>query len=247
MHYDAVATGQVIVLGQLYINYQHPNYLSRVLYDYFQIKDLGSFRTAGEGNSFSPTVGLYTQPVAGDYPAPTASGLRGQRGAFSRQEATYDQILDSLHSDPSLAANFGAAFSGGGAISNRTVVSGTGGLHDLIELSANEGESLDLAQNLSRGGRRDAGAIYARPDHFTNNEGLADPINIVVTYGDPSLNGESAGIMSYMPSSSIILRGVHFIGEAQQVMSDDQPIMETYKFIARKKETLLARGQNSGD
>ena len=35
MHYNAIAKGQVLVLGQLYINFQHPSYLSKVLNQYY--------------------------------------------------------------------------------------------------------------------------------------------------------------------------------------------------------------------
>lgn len=244
MHYDAVASGQVIVLGQLYINYQHPNYLSRVLYDYFQERNPAPFTAASAGNAYGP---LITNMISATYDVPLESGLLASRGAGIRQEATYDQVLDALHRDPYLAANFGSAFSGGKTVTNRTIVSSEGKGVDQVQTAINEGASLGLTQNLSRQGKRDIASIYARPDHFTNNEGLVDQINIVVTYGDPGLNGESAGIMSYMPSSSIILKGVHFIGEAQQVMSDDQPIMETYKFIARSKETLVNKAVATGE
>lgn len=244
MHYDAVATGQVIVLGQLYINYQHPNYLSRVLYDYFQERNPNNFTAASVGNSYGP---LITNMLSATYNVPMESGLLSNRGSANRQEASYSEILDALHKDPSLAANFGSAFSGGNTVTNRTIVSSGDKGVDEVQTSINEGASLGLNQNLSRQGKRDIASVYARPDHFTNNEGLVDQINIVVTYGDPGLNGESAGIMSYMPSSSIILKGVHFIGESQQVMSDDQPIMETYKFIARSKETLVNKAANQSE
>jgi len=236
MHYDAVASGQVIVLGQLYINYQRPNYLSRVLYDYFQERNPTTFKGQSFGNSYSP---LITNMMAVNYNVPLESGLLSSRGPKGKQEATYEQVLDALHRDPYLAANFGSAFSGGKTVSNRTIASQNGVGVDQVTTAINESVSLSLNRNLSKAGKRDIASIYGRPDHFTNNEGLVDQINIVVTYGDPGLNGESAGIMSYMPASSIILKGVHFIGEAQQVMSDDQPIMETYKFIARSKETLV--------
>jgi hypothetical protein len=234
MHYDAMATGQVIVLGQLYLNYQHPNYLSRVLYDYFQRAAPNNYSSSAFGATYNPLLISYND-------VSTKSGLIASRGAAAKQSLSFDQVLDNIHSDPSMAANFTSAFTGGTFVSNRTISSAGGKAIDQIDTFVNEASSLELARNLSRAGRRDVGSVYARPDHFTNNEALYDQINIVVSYGDLGLNNESAGIMSYMPSSSIILKGVHFIGESHQVMSDDQPIMETYKFIARSKESLISK------
>jgi hypothetical protein len=238
MHYDTVATGQVIVLGQLYINYQHPNYLSRILYDYFQERRPANYRDTGVGNSFNP---LLTNMISASYNVPQESGVIANRGSLARQNMTYDQVLDSLHSDPALAANLGSIFTGGTTVTNKTLVSQNGKGVEEVQSSFSQSLSLGLSHNLSRGGKRDIASIYARPDHFTNNQGLVDQINIIVTYGDPGMNTRTAGIMSYMPSSSIILKGIQFIGESQQVMSDDQPIMETYKFIARCKETLVSK------
>jgi hypothetical protein len=98
-------------------------------------------------------------------------------------------------------------------------------------------------RNLSSGERSANGNVY-RPDQFTKSGGVTNPLNITITYGDPNLANASGGITSYMPSSTIILRDVHFIGEAQQVMSDDQPIMETYKFMARSKEVVIGLSKN---
>ena len=248
MHYDAVATGQVIVLGQLYLNYQHPNYLSRVLYNYFQDRSAAA-------------KGMFTRSVDTTYQNTTMTAINTKsdtyeavdvldewRGGYNRQlNGNYNDVLNTLHEDANLSANYGTAFSGGNLSSSRQYREDKAQGNYLVQnmdFMYNE-PSLEMSQNLSYEGKRTIGAIYARPDHFTNNEGLRDQINIVITHGNPDLNGKAAGIMSYMPSSSIILRGVHFIGEAQQVMSDDQPIMETYKFIARVKETLLNMPKNT--
>ena len=248
MHYDSVATGQVIVLGQLYLNYQHPNYLSRVLYDYFQEKQLAYSGTLGTSASETwraggaPMKTLFTDSEGNDLPAGYIR--ESYRGGANRQANTYSDVLENLHNDASLRANYASAFSSGAYFSSKSLSNDNGQAVRSLNVVENEG-SLGLSQNLSAEGKRSIGSIYARPDHFTNNEGLRDQINIVITHGTPALNGTSAGILSYMPSSSIILRGVHFIGESQQVMSDDQPIMETYKFIARVKETLISKPETT--
>ena len=249
MYYDSVASGQVIVMGQIYINYQHPNYLSSLLSSYFQTGSLNKITTAGFGstsnrNSNNGVLNEYTN-----------------RGGGARQDRNFNEQLDNIFNDPTMVANLGNIFTSGETISGfknfkNTQVYGKagerimqeGGAHGRTKvtsgeylLETNEGSSLAFSGNMDYNLRRLESAKYARPDQFTNNgSGINDPINIVITHGDPGLNDKSSGILSYTPASSVILRGIHFIGEAQQVMADDQPIMETYKFIARSKEALIS-------
>jgi hypothetical protein len=249
MYYDSVASGQVIVMGQIYINYQHPNYLSSLLSSYFKTGSLNKITTGAFGgtsnrNSINGTLNDYTN-----------------RGGEARQDRNFNEQLDNIFNDPTMIANLGNIFTSGESISGfknfkQTQVYGKagerimqeGGAHGRTKvksgeylLETNEGSSLAFSGNMDYTLRRFDSAKYARPDQFTNNgSGTVDPINIVVTHGDPGLNDKSSGILSYTPASSVILRGIHFIGEAQQVMADDQPIMETYKFIARSKEALIS-------
>lgn len=248
MYYDAVATGQVLVMGQLFLNYQHPNYLSRVLSNYFRSRPDTLALQNDEGAVLTPSV-LSTRSniLARDVMRNAFINSDGQVrpiniieqvGGKARQERNLISTLDEIFRDPSFDS--GAAMTGALYNSVSSIrVGEEGNSYQVIDSAVREGPVLDLPSNLSTSGRRDPSAGYARPDLFTDNHGLYDLINIVVTHGDPGLNKEYSGILSYAPSSSIILRGVHFIGEAQQVMSDDQPIMETYKFIARSKETLI--------
>jgi len=248
MYYDAVATGQVLVMGQLFLNYQHPNYLSRVLSNYFRSRPDTRALEADEGASLLPSyMATRSNILARDVMRNTFINSDGQTrplgiieqvGGKARQERNLISTLDEIFRDP--AFDSGSAMTGAlyNAVSSIRVGE-DGHSYQVIESAVREGPVLDLPSNLSTTGRRDPAAGYARPDLFTDNHGLYDLVNIVVTHGDPGLNKEYSGILSYAPSSSIILRGVHFIGEAQQVMSDDQPIMETYKFIARSKETLI--------
>jgi hypothetical protein len=241
MYYDSVASGQIIVMGQLYVNYQHPNYLSSLLSSYFQDADMEKIYTVGFGKTNGPDIN--NKGFVNEYT---------KRGGVARQDRTFDKSLNSIFESPEMMANLGAIFTSGETISgfkNFKQVKNRGdandkyravGQYDLID---NEGAALAFSGNLGPRERRKSDAIYHRPDQFTNNGSAAeDSIDIVITHGDPGLNDKSSGILSYMPASSIILRGIHFIGEAQQVMADDQPIMETYKFIARSKEALISSG-----
>ena len=235
LYFDAVASGQVIVLGQLYLNFQHPNYLSKVLSDYYN-RNLAKGR---ELNGMAQSLGpLIMSDTAASYTEPLKSGLLANN-AKQRQEASFSTQLDQLHNDPLLAQTLGKTF-GVTPMDKATDITRNfkivdGKVYDTFRGGAFEAIAMN-PRNMNEIERRDGAAVLARPDNFTNNEGIRDPINIVITYGDPGLNDEKAGIMSYMPSTSIILRGVHFIGEAQQVMADDQPVMETYKFMARSKQ-----------
>ena len=231
MYYDSVASGQVIILGQLYVNFQHPNYLSTILSEYYR-------RTSPEGGSRlqGSTVGQTYRRNNGPF-----KGEYLNRGGSARQERTVDNVLNNIFSDPKLTNDYLEVFFAGQMSATKDVLYTSKGEGSAIAVQPNEGDSLVLPGNLSYSGRRNIGAKYGRPDQFTDNGSNFDPINIVITYGNPGINGENSGILTYSNTSSIVLRGVHFIGEAQQIMADDQPIMETYKFIARTKETLVSR------
>jgi hypothetical protein len=244
MYYDSVASGQVIVMGQIYINYQHPNYLSSLLSSYFKNEPLAALNVAGFGetssrNGVNGVLNTYTN-----------------RGGSARQNRNFNEDLNAIFDDPAFMANLGSVFTSGQSISgfknfknvinrsgkddqgNRVIERFNQGDYDLID---NDSSALAFVGNLDSSSRRQENVKHLRPDQFTNNGSAnVDSIDIVVTHGDPGLNDKSSGILSYTPASSIILRGIHFIGEAQQVMADDQPIMETYKFIARSKEALIS-------
>lgn len=244
MYYDSVASGQVIVMGQIYINYQHPNYLSSLLKSYFSEAVPTELVAGGFGESNSR---VYKQGSFNSYL---------NRGGSARQNRNFNEELDDIFNNPALMANLGSIFTSGQSISGfknykevvdksqkdskGKVVTEKSNI-GVFELSDNSGNSLAFAGNLSSADRRKDNIQHLRPDQFTNNGSAnVDSIDIVVTHGDPGVNDKTSGILSYTPASSIILRGIHFIGEAQQVMADDQPIMETYKFIARSKESVIS-------
>lgn len=201
MYFDAVATGQVLVLGQLYINYQHPNYLSNLLQKYYADK-----------GSNNPT-----------------------EIAKSEREII-KQLVDNVQNNRGLNSNF-SALNIQEIFKNPVLLAEAEGI-----LSRGQYDNKDIPlENLLTGERGEPDALYRRPDQFSSNQGLKEPLDIIITHGDPNIGDTiyKERTASYVPSSTIALRNIHFIGESQQVMSDDQPIMEIYKFIARNKQTVL--------
>lgn len=235
LYYDGVADGQVIVLGQLYINFQHPQYLSYVLEKYYS--ELPRDFTTRGNDVF---VDKKTQKLINLLRAYDNMGEHPGDAA----------MLDGLFSNPSLQSDMVANLSAG-VITNATAPDGTtsllansGGLHgSLSERNLSEADKSSFASNERQPGVVSGGtASLHRPDQFSRAGGVNKPLNIIITYGNPNITSMGNGITSYMNSSTVILRDVHFIGEAQQIMSDDQPIMETYKFMARSKEVLVRSG-----
>jgi hypothetical protein len=219
MHWNAVAMGQVLVMGQIFVNFQHPNFLSAVIQKYYSEKNSG---------------------IVGEEALDKTNIRRDQQGlnlitAYNGNARISQDLLNAIYNDPNLSANPGKMFSRGRYFSREQD-------DQLIINPMGAGNNASIvSRNLMSGEKRAKNARYARPDQFSGQGGLKDQLDIIITYGDPNLTGNSelSGVVPYMPSSSIVLRDVHFLGESQQVMADDQPIMEVYKFIARKKETLI--------
>jgi hypothetical protein len=105
MYYDSVATGQVIVMGQLYINYQHPNYLSSLLRSYFKDAPLSSLSVAGFGetNNRNMDKGVFNAYM--------------NRGGTARQDRNFDEQLNAIFNDPNMVANLGSIFTSGESVS----------------------------------------------------------------------------------------------------------------------------------
>lgn len=69
----------------------------------------------------------------------------------------------------------------------------------------------------------------AEKEVVTNN---IDNITIKITFGERSPSN------SYNGETGYILEGVHFTGSGQGIQIDENVILETYSFIARRKITL---------
>jgi len=224
LYFDAVSHGQVIVLGQLYINFQHPNYLSSLLVDHFTKKS----------GSMNEIINVQNE-ITNNLKALSGNSEQSKDGyAEDNVLSTSPLLINAIFENKTLFNRAKALLSGG-----------------------KEGakEKLPISDILSAGLRSESSSRYSRPDQFTDNSvistkssGSRDPINIVISYGDPGYNPGSTpdfiqgdyqnSILAYNPSVNVILKDIHFIGESQQVMADDQPVMEVYKFMARSKEVI---------
>lgn len=203
MYFDAIATGQVLVLGQLYVNYQHPNSLSNTLNKLYNEKKV----TSGNNDA-------YISKREAEILANIKNNIYKENSLNSDLSA---EAINEIFNNPRLLTSaekiLGAAYT----------------------------ESMSqYMPNLEIQLRSEPWTTKVRPDQFSSNQGLRQPIDIIITHGDPNLGnqGEKERVASYNISSTIALRNVHFLGESQQIMSDDQPVMEVYKFMARSKETV---------
>lgn len=223
MHYNAVARGQVLVLGQLYINFQHPSYLSKVLNQYY-------LEYARNRDRFDSTIRTKDVDVLS-----VGRSIESTISSYNSNADLSSDLLNAIYNDPALRANAGAMFT-----NNRTRSEVKSG-HGLATITSKiNDQQTPSGLTLNEVGRQTSSAIYARPDQFSGLGSLGGTqLDIIITYGDPNGMTNEFGVTSFMGSSSIVLRDVHFLGEAQQIMADDQPIMETYKFMARKKEVLI--------
>lgn len=225
LYFDAVSHGQVIVLGQLYINFQHPNYLSSLLVSHF----------GGQTNSrINKEIDTQT------YITEKLNELSGN-ASYTRDGYAQDNLLST---SPLL---INAIFE------NKTLLNRAKALLSAGKVGVKE--NLPITDILTNMMKSEDGAKYSRPDLFTDNSVISEktesqrkPINIVIGYGDPGFNPGSdsnftegdfqSSILAYNPSVNVILKDIHFIGESQQIMADDQPVMEVYKFMARSKEVI---------
>jgi hypothetical protein len=239
MLFDAISTGQVIVIGQLYLTYQHANYLSKIMRDYHNFPN-GSVeykkdRVNGviDRNAFIQNDESSAQ-AAEEAIREIVTGTTV--GGAARQDKNYDQLLNDLFNSPSKLQDYRSAFSPRENQLNGIDLSKSNGKFGYASGSVTDPRNIQLAGDL---GAPDS--VYKRPDQFSNNSSAATwpAIDIVITYGDPKFNNEQTGILDYSNSFSTVLKSVHFIGESQQIMADDQPVMEVYKFIARDKHTLI--------
>lgn len=202
MYFDAIASGQVLVLGQLYVNYQHPNSLSAVLNKLY--KERATLR-----NDFDRISSREAEILAN-----VKNNIYREGGLNSDLSA---ESINEIFNNPVLLAS----------------------AEKILSSGINE-RSTRYYPNLETQRRSEDFAAFLRPDQFSSNQGLFDPIDIIVTHGNPSFGNqaEEERVAHYNISSSVALRNVHFLGESQQIMSDDQPVMEVYKFMARNKESI---------
>ena len=237
--FDAISTGQVIVIGQLYLTYQHANYLSKIMRDYYNFPNRSTDYKKDQVNGVIDRNAFIRndENAQADAENTIREIVTGTTiGGAARQDKNYDELLNDLFNSPSKLQDYRSAFSPRENQLNGIDLSKSNGKFGYASGSVTDPRNIQLFGDL---GSRDS--LYKRPDQFSNNSSAAvwPGIDIVITYGDPKFNNEQTGILDYSNSFSTVLKSVHFIGESQQVMADDQPVMEVYKFIARDKYTLI--------
>jgi hypothetical protein len=226
VHYKGLSEGQVIVLGSLYLNFQHPNYLSYVLNEYFKQKQQ---ILSGIGDVAQERLGYDQNRLIGEY------------NSLKQGETFTTNALNSLFADKNLRTSFMRATTGNTLRSIRKVKQTDGTEMYVNTIEENTGASnMGLVVMETLDDRANDLAVYARPDQFDKHSGTikdSEGIDIVITYGDPTSG--SNGVNRYQPRTGIVLKNVSFLGESSQVMADDQPVMEVYKFMASRKEYLF--------
>lgn len=217
LHQQAFATGQVMLLGSLYLNFQAPNYLSYVLKKYFELKRQ-IFASADQTEAIARLKN-------------SRANLVNEFKQLRPGETLSPATLNELFTDKAMQTQLIPALTAGELLN---VKAGSGVTYN------NYKAGLAFDRNLTTDEKTSKFAAYARPDQFVDAEDTKDAIDIVITFGNPGMRGRPGSTATYQAGSGIILRGVNFLGEGMTVMSDDQPVMEVYKFMAVSKDYLVA-------
>jgi len=236
MYFDAISTGQVVVLGQLYLTTTKPNYLSSLIasnFDEESLRAINSQRSTKDPDNEKNVIQLKEIEKLNYYvDNKDYSQLFNTKEVSPEKLDQYQKQLISKLNYPLLETFANAELFGG---QNKQT-------HRLKNLSSD-----DLLRMRNGESPEDSTApeydLY-RPDQLSNsNVRSLNEINIKIHYGDPKegliMKGQDhsshRGILNYNESFTVQLFGVHFLGESTQIMADDQPAMEVYKFIARDK------------
>ena len=224
LHQQAFATGQVMLLGSLYLNFQAPNYLSYVLKKYFELKRQ-IFASADQTEAIARLKN-------------SRANLVNEFKQLRPGETLSPATLNELFTDKAMQTQLIPALTAGELLN---VKAGSGVTYN------NYKAGMAFDRNLNTDEKTSKFAIYARPDQFNSSEDTEDTIDIVITFGNPGMRGRPGSTATYQAGSGIILRGVNFLGEGMTVMSDDQPVMEVYKFMAVSKDYLVADQLSTDD
>lgn len=279
-YFSGVADGTVLVTGQLFLNFTHPQYLSTLLNKYYSFNigvrnairngnhnDLLSYVSAYDSieplaniirDAVDPELGLGRDGILRDrsyQPINVLNSLtenetidaqirqdQNNRVADrldlnmsnSQRVRAMDEALDYVFNNPDVQADLLQFFTGG--INSSTISNESGESYSVF--SSDRLNSL-VERNQPENMLHHELMVNARPDQFGSAASSPYGIDIAVWFGPPYSATEENQIYNYSESSSFVLKDVFFNGEAGQIMMDDQPVMETYSFFARKKEPLI--------
>lgn len=203
-----------------------------------------TYRKPGILNSLTPrdTVDSQVRPNLRDESLPDRMDLNMSNSERTR---ALDQALNLVFEDESIQEDLIQFFTGG-INSGGGFSSGDDGL-TVYEGSVFHGDRLRsfVERNQPDGSLGREGMVQARPDQFGSGATSPYGVDITVHYGPPYGTVDQNQIYNYSNRSSFILKDVTFVGEAGQISAGDQPILESYSFIARKKEPLARTRQES--
>lgn len=161
----------------------------------------------------------------------------------SERTRALDQALNLVFEDEGVQQDLIQFFTGGISSGGSVLIGDDGNAYYESQVfNADKLNSL-VERNQPLGACSNDLMTLARPDQFGSAESSPYGIDIMVHFGPPYGGVEQNQIINYSNRASFVLKDVTFTGESSQIMASDEPIIETYTFMARKKETL---GRTSG-
>ena len=200
-----------------------------------------SFQSPGVANHFTPreTVDSQIRPELSTS-LPDRINLNMSNSERAR---AIDQALNLVFEDESIQQDLVQFFTGGISSGGAVLYHDDGSVsYEGQVFNADKLNSL-VERNQPLGACSNDLMTLARPDQFGSAESSPYGIDIMVHFGPPYGGVEQNQIINYSNRASFVLKDVTFTGESSQIMASDEPIIETYTFMARKKETL---GRTSG-
>jgi hypothetical protein len=151
-----------------------------------------------------------------------------------------DVGLNAIFDSPETRTSLISFFTGGVVSSNSLYENNDG---SITENSSLRFDSLSemVDNSVNRYAAKSPGMIYANPRQFGSASQGAKAIDIAVHYGPPGGLSEENKVYNYSTNSSFMLKGVRFTGESGILRNDDQPVLESYPFLARRKVTIADR------
>jgi len=203
-----------------------------------------SYAQVGELNSLTPfdTVDSRTRPNLNEEQLPNRMNLNMSNSDRTR---ALDQALNAVFEDERVQEDLISFFTGG-VNSAGTFIHGEDG-SVAYESSVFNGDRLNsiVERNQHRNNLDGPLMSQARPDQFGDATSSPHGIDIIVHFGPPYGNVEQNQIYNYSNRSSFVLKDVVFNGESGQITNNDEPILETYTFMARKKEPITRDREES--
>lgn len=154
-----------------------------------------------------------------------------------------DVGLNAIFDSPEIRTNLISFFTGGVVTSSSLYENNDGSISERSSIGGLRFDSLSemVDNSVNRYAARSPGMVYANPRQFGSASQGARGIDIAIHYGPPGGLSEENKVYNYSTNSSFMLKGVRFTGESGILRNDDQPVLESYPFLARRKVTIADR------